>query len=173
MRKCRLFQSMNHRTISILIIGLCGGCSKPADTTDASTLGKTTTNTPPAEYPILVIDEKHQMRGKETPPAYQIAATPGIRIDATQFHFTYGTNPVTPNTVQLAQLVPVRSYYKLSRLTETNFYVIDHTTLETVKGESFRGFRSGDRVMFFIGRSTQGPEKESLWVSWTGQIEVK
>ena len=132
-----------------------------------------TTNTPPAEYPILVIDEQHQMRGKETPPAYQIPAVAGIRVDATHFHFTYGTNPITPNTVQLVQLARKKSHYRLSRLTETNIYVIDHTTLEAVKGGPFRGFRSGDHVMFFIGRSTQGPEKEALWVSWTGQIEVK
>ena len=124
----------------------------------------------PAEYPTLIIDEQHQIQGQETSPAYQIAAAAGIRLDTTGFHFTYGTNAVTPNMVQL---VGEQSVYRLSQPTETNVYVIDHTTLEAVKGGAFRGFRSGDRVMFAIGRSTRSSEKEDFWVSWAGQIEVK
>jgi hypothetical protein len=73
----------------------------------------------------------------------------------------------------MVQLIGDKSAYRLSRLTETNIYVIDHTILEAVKGGAFRGFRSGDHVMFAIGRSTRGPEKEDFWVSWVGQIEVK
>jgi hypothetical protein len=145
----------------VLIAALLAGCSKPA---------APESGTPPTEYPTLVIDEQHQMKGSNTPPAYQIGATAGIRIDTTQFHFTYGANAVTPNMVQL---IADKSAYRLARLTETNIYVIDHTILEAVKGGTFRGFRSGDHVTFAIGRSTRGPEKEDFWVSWAGQIEVK
>jgi len=163
-----VFARMKYPASFVLIAALLAGCSKPAAPTDASISPEP--STPTAEYPTLVIDEQHQIRGKETPPAYQIPTAAGIRLDATQFHFTYGTNAVTPNMVQF---VGDQSVYRLSRPTETNVYVIDRTTLEAVKGGAFRGFRSGDRVMFAIGRSTRSTEKEDFWVSWAGQIEVK
>jgi hypothetical protein len=161
---------MKHPATFVLIAAILAGCSKPTTPADSSTPGKTETSAPPSEYPTLVIDEQHQILSKETPPVYQIVAAAGIRLDATQFHFTYGTNAVTPNMVQF---VGGQSVYRLARPTETNVYVIDHTTLAAVKGGAFRGFRSGDRVMFAIGRSTRGPDKEDFWVSWAGQIEVK
>ncbi len=161
---------MKHPVTFILITVLFISCSKSTAPTDSSTSEKMTISIPPAEYPTLVIGEQHQIRGKGTPPAYQIAAAAGIRLNATQFRFTYGTNAVTPNMVQF---VGDKSVYRLSRPIETNIYVIDHTTLEAVKGGVFRGFRSGDHVMFAIGRLTRGPEKEDFWVSWAGQIEVK
>ncbi len=159
---------MKYSSTFVLITALLAGCSKPATPPDTSTLEKM--STPQTAYPTLVIDEQHQIRGKDTPPAYQIAASSGIYLDASQFHFTYGTNVVTPNMVQL---VENKSAYRLSQPTETNIYVIDHTTLEAVKGAAFRGFQPGDHVMFAIGRSKRGPEKEEFWVSWAGQIEVK
>ncbi len=127
------------------------------------------TSTAPSEYPTLVIDEQHRIRGKETPPAYQIPAAAGIRLDATQFHFTYGKTAVTPNMVQF---VGDKSVYRLSRKTEANIYVIDHATLEAVRGGAFRGLRAGDHMMFAIGRSTSSSDKEAFWVSWVGRIEV-
>jgi len=161
---------MKYPASFLLIAALLTGCSKSITPADSSAPEKTENTGVPVEYPALVIDEQHRIQSKETPPAYQIGAAAGIRLDATQFHFSYGTNAVTPNMIQF---VGDQSVYRLARPTETNIYVIDRTTLERVKGGAFRGFRSGDRVMFAIGRSTRGHEKEDFWVSWTGQIEVK
>ena len=161
---------MKHPTIFVVIALLVAGCSKPTASSDTAGPEKAASETAPTEYPTLVLDEQHQIRGSDTPAAYQIAAAAGIRLDATQFHFAYGTNAITPNMVQL---VGDGSVYTLSRPTETNIYVIDGTTLEAARGGPFRGFRPGDHMMFAIGRSTNGPDKADFWVSWAGQIEVK
>jgi len=74
----------------------------------------------------------------------------------------------------MVQFVGNGSAYRLSHRVETNIYVIDRTTLEAVRGGPFPGFRSGDHMMFAIGRSTNSsPDKEDFWVSWAGQIDVK
>jgi len=161
---------MKQLLMSVLVAALLAGCSKPTAPTETAAPEATSAPATRAKYPVLVVDELHQMSGSNPPPAYQIAAGAGIRLDATQFHFTYGTNPITPNTVQL---VLNHSAYKVSRLVETNLFVIDRTTLEPVRGGAFPGFRSGDRAMCMIGRSVSKPEKEEVWVSWVGQIEVK
>jgi hypothetical protein len=110
-----------------------------------------------AKYPTLVIDEQHQLLGNNQPAVYQIDAAAGIRLDVEQFHFTYGTNAITPNMIQF---MGDGAVYRLSLPTETPIYVIDDTTLKAELGGPFRGFRSGDRMMFAIGRSTSGPNKE-------------
>jgi hypothetical protein len=173
---------------------LVGGCSKPANSTEAAP--QSAPSPPPPEYPILVIDEEHQIHGTNNapyeisarlgvgidatnfhfahganmPPAYQISATAGIRIDATKFHFRDDTNQFNPNMVQL---FGNDSLYKLSRETETNFYTLDYYKLETVGGDSFRGFKPGDRITLAIGRSTNTFANHEFWVMWVGQIEVK
>ncbi len=160
------------KQLRFLVLGatLLAGCSKPTAPTETRVPEAVSAPTP-ANYPVLLIDEPHQIQGTNTPAPYQISSTPGIRLDATQFHFTYGTDPITPNMVQF---VGGGSVYRLSRRTETNTYVIDGTTLEAVRGATFRGFRPGDHMMFAIGRSTNSsPGKEDFWVSWAGQIEVK
>ena len=124
----------------------------------------------PTEYQTLVVDELHKMQGSNMPTAYQLDAAPGIRLDTRQFRFTYGTNDVTPNMVQL---MGKGSAYRLSHQTETNVYVIDRTTMEPIKGGPFPGFKRGDQILFAIGRSKLTSEKEEFWVSWVGQIEVK
>jgi hypothetical protein len=123
-----------------------------------------------AEYPTLVIDEQHRIRGSDPPVSYQIAPAAGIRLDAGQFHFTIGDKPITPNMVQITAL---GSLYRLTHLAEANNYVIDKTTLDKVRGEPFGGFRRGDKVMFVIGRSTKASDQKDFWISWSGQIEVK
>jgi hypothetical protein len=150
---------------------LLGGCSKPAAPTETPAPEAASAPAAPANYPVLLIDEPHQIRDTSAPSAYQISGAAGIRLDATQFHFTYGTNSVTPNMVQF---VGDGSVYRLSHRTETNIYLIDRTTLEAARGGPFHGFRPGDHLMFAIGRSTNSsPDKEEFWVSWAGQIEVK
>jgi hypothetical protein len=144
------------------------GCSKPITSVDAPP--KPARPAPQIEYPILVVDEEHQMRGSNLPPAYQISPASGIRLDATQFLFKYGSNALAPNAVQL---ISTNSLHRLSRETETNFYTIDYYKLETVRGDSFRGFNSGDHVTLVIGRATNTFDAQELWVMWMAQLEVK
>ena len=160
---------MKKLPILLSVAILVAGCSKPSTLTGSPE----TVSTPstPANYPIVVIDEQHQIKGSNTPAGYQIPAGVGIRLDASQFHFTYGTNPVTPNRVQL---VGDGAAYRLSQRIETNMYLIDPGTLEAVRGGPFRGFHSGDHMFFAIGRSTNNvPDKEDFYVSWAGKLEVK
>ena len=161
---------MKRLSVTLLAATLFAGCSKHTGGTSDSAPDVISSDGAGRQYPTLVVDEQHQMTGSNPPPAYQIAAGGGIRLDGTQFHFTYGTNPITPNTVQL---VLNHSAYKLSQLAETNLYVIDRTTLEPLRGSSFPGFRSADHAMCMIGRTIKKTEKEEVWVSWVGQIEVK
>ena len=171
MRIVSCFARMKRPINFVLIATILAGCSKHTAPSDASTAETVAPPAATSEYPTLIIDEKHQIHGSNTPAAYQITAATGIRLDATQFHFTYGTNAVGPNMVQF---VGAGSAYRLARPAETNIYVIDHTTLEAVRGGLFRGFRPGDQIMFAIGLSTNStPDKEDFWVSWAGQIEVK
>jgi hypothetical protein len=110
------------------------GCSKSTETTAQGTAAPPAT---PDKYPTLVIDDQHEIKGSNTYAIYQISASPGIRLDASQFHFTFGTNAMTPNMVQF---IGSNSVYTLSNLTETNIYVIDSATLETARGPAFQGF---------------------------------
>src|SRR5947208_1293816 len=89
---------MNQMPTFFLVATLLAGCSKPATPTEAPP--PQAAPGAPVTYPVLVVDEQHQIKGSNPPAAYQIASAAGIRLDATQFHFTYGTNPVTPNMVQ-------------------------------------------------------------------------
>lgn len=186
---------MKSPAVFIFVLILVAGCSKPTDSTDAPT--KSAPSSPPPEYPILVIDEEHQIHGGDSnsayeisarlgvpisatnfhfahvsnlPPAYEISATPGIRIDATKFQFTYGTNSFGPNMVQL---IGNESLHRLSRETETNFYTVDYYKLETVGGDTFGGFKPGDHITLAIGRSTNTFHNQEFWVMWAGHIEVK
>src|SRR5262245_45953128 len=104
---------MKGLAVFVVALTLVAGCSKPPDSPQATK--KPARSLPPPEYPILTIDEEHQIHGSDSniayeisarlgvligatnfhfahqsnlPPAYQISATPGIRIDATKFHFT-------------------------------------------------------------------------------------
>ena len=130
--------------------------------------------TPLSEHPTLLIDKQHQMESSILPMEYQIDATAGIRLDTTQFDFIYGTNAITPNMVYfIGADDSSRSVYRLSRLTTTNIYVIDGTTLETVSGSAFHGFRSGAYMFVTIGHSTLASDKEKYHPSWTGMILVK
>src|SRR5215475_13509885 len=130
----------------VLVSVFAAGCSKPSEPPE--TAKKSAPSRPPPEYPVLVIDEEHQIHstndapyeisarlgveisatnfhfahGTNTPPAYQISATAGIRVDATKFQFSDGTNLFAPNMVQL---FANESLYRLSRETETNFYTVD------------------------------------------------
>ncbi len=149
---------------------LVAGCSKPVDSTESRVAGTPTAQPVPAVYPTLVVDEVHQMHGSNTPTPYQFDGAPGIWLDARQFHFSYGTNAVTPNMVQL---MGKGSAYRLSHPMETNVYLIDRTTMEAVKRGPFPGFTKGERVLVAIGRSTLTSEKEDFWVSWVGQLEVR
>ena len=177
----------------VLVSMLLGGCSKPDSPTEAATRSAPS---PPPEYPILVIDQDHQLHstndlayeisarigvginatnfhfahGTNMAPAYQISAAPGIQIDATKFQFRDGTNPFNPNMVQL---FGNESLYRLSRETETNFYTVDYYKLETVGGEPFRGFNRGDHITVALGRSTNTFHSEEFWIMWLGHIEVK
>src|SRR5215813_7547943 len=121
-----------------VLAAILAGCSKPTDTPETAKKSAPVPRSP--EYPVLVIDEEHQIHGTNdaayeisarlgvgidatnfhfahgtnTPSVYQIAATPGIRIDATKYQFTYGTNQFSPNMVQL---FANDSLYRLSRET--------------------------------------------------------
>jgi hypothetical protein len=147
-----------------LIALLVVGCSKPTNSAPPET---TDLPTAPDNHPTLVIDEQHEINGTNTYATYQISASSGIRLDTTQFHFTFGTNAVTPNMIQF---IGSNSVYALSNLTETNICLIDANTMETVRGVAFIGFQPGDNLFFAIGRATNSTD---FWVSWTGQIEVK
>jgi hypothetical protein len=166
------FETIGRSTIFVSLVALFVGCSKPTSPTESGTSQSASLLSTPSEYPALIVDQEHQIQGRNTPPSCQIAAAKGIRLDATQFHFSYGTNTIKPN---MAQLLFFNSrVYELSSLTETNLYVIDRATLKAVKGGSFAGFHSGDRGMLAIGRTTsRTPEKEDFWVSWVGNFEMK
>ena len=143
------------------------GCSNPSASSDLASL---------SEYPTLLIDKQHQEVGSIMPSPYQIGATAGIRLDATRFQFIYGTNAITPNMVYFMGVGvddSSRSVYRLSRLTTTNIYVINGTTLETVSGSAFHGFHSGDYMFVTIGHSTLASDKEKYHPLWTGMILVK
>jgi hypothetical protein len=185
---------MKSPAVFIFVLILVAGCSKPTDSTDAPT--KSAPSSPPPEYPLLVVDEEHEIRGTNElayrirarlgvgieatnfhfadgaimPPAYQISATPGIRVDATKIQITDGTNSLSPNMVQL---FGNESLYRLASETETNFYAVDYYKLETVGGDSFSGFKPGDHFMLAIGRSTNNFHDHRFWVMWAGHIEVK
>jgi len=177
----------------VLVSALIGGCSKPDSSPEAASWSAP--SPPPAEYPVLVIDEEHQFHSTNdvayeisarigvrldatnfhfahgtNMPAYQISATPGIQIDAAKFQFGGGTNSFSPNMVQL---FGNDSLYRLSRETETNFYTVDYYKLETVGGEPFRGFNRGDHLTLALGRSTNTFHSEEFWIMWMGHIEVK
>ena len=156
-----VYPFMKYPALNFVFLAILVGCSKPEITA---------ITTAPASYPILVIDEDHRMRGQETPPPYRITSAGGIRLDATQFRFTSGTNNHTPNMVKL---FADKAVYRLSHPTETNFYTIDTTSMEGAPGEKFQGFHSGSRVVLFIGRSMRRSGAEDFWISWAGHLEVK
>jgi hypothetical protein len=181
---------MKHPAIFVLLALLLSACSKPSTSTD--TPQKPAPAPPQPEYPILVVDEAHQIhgarivepcrhcvpllvvdeehRGSNSPPAYQISPGPGIRLDGTQFNFKHDSNDPAPNSVQL---ISTNSLHRLSRETETNFYTIDYYKLETIRGDSFRGFRSGDHLTLVIGRATNTFDAQEIWVMWIAELEVK
>jgi hypothetical protein len=162
---------MKYVTIFLLVGTIVTGCSKSSPQTAAAAPEPPVPSATPAGYPTLVVDEQHRIRGSNMPPDYQIVTASGVRLDAANFNFTYGTNALTPNMVMV---VLGRSAYKLSVPRETNLYVIDGTTLTPLRGGPFRGFQPGDHAIVAIGRATNNAAgKEDLWVSWVAQISAK
>ena len=63
---------------------------------------------------------------------------------------------------------------KLAKRTETNYFLLDQTTLTSVQGGPFRGFKSGDKLTLAVGHTISGnPAEEALSVYWVGTVEVK
>jgi len=151
---------MKHPTIFVLTVALLTGCSKPTSSPDTSTPQTASTPTDPSQYPTLIVDREHQIQATNKPATYQIGSSAGIRLDATLFHFNYGTTAVAPNMIQV--VLGESQIYKLSRPTVTNLYVIDRTTLEPLRGGPFPGFRSGDHGMLAIGRAMPGTPHKDL-----------
>src|SRR5580698_2160368 len=106
---------MRYPGIFFSIMLLMARCSKPTATTDSATPGSAIPPTIPDRYSTLVIDEQHEMIGSNSYAVYQINASSGVRLDATQFHFTFGTNVITPNMVQF---IGSNSVFALSNPTE-------------------------------------------------------
>jgi hypothetical protein len=163
-------RTVKHRVSFLLIAAILAGCSKSTSSTDASKPDAAATPSSTRNYPTLVVDERHLIKGSNKLVPYTIDPVAGIRLNIAHFHFTYGTSNITPDMVQLAGN---HSVYGLSRPHVTNIYVIDSSTLQVLRGESFHGFHSGDHLMCAIGRLASSSNPGNFWVSWVGEIDVK
>src|SRR3989442_1760278 len=66
------FASMKRPRIFALVAALLAGCSKPTAPTETPAPEAASAPVDPARYPVLIIDEQHQIRGSNPPAAYQI-----------------------------------------------------------------------------------------------------
>src|SRR5258705_13037378 len=73
--------SMRMKKVPILLLVtiLVAGCSNALTPTDAPGSEAASAPPTPANYPIVLIDEQHQIQGSNTPAGYQIPAGVGIR----------------------------------------------------------------------------------------------
>jgi hypothetical protein len=151
---------MKRLALVLLATVVFSGCSRKTEPIDAS------------QYPLLVVDAEHQIQGTNSPATYQFGATKGLRVDAARFQFRYGTSDVAPNMIQV--VIGKSQLHMLSKATETNFYLIDRSTLKPLRGGQFSGFQTGDVGVIMIGRLMADPvEKVSVAVSWAAKYEVK
>lgn len=161
---------MKYHGFIFLIAAFLTGCSKSPEAPYTATARPPIASADPSQYPTLVIDPEHQVEASNTPAIYQFGAAPGVRLDAAQFKFAYGTNSITQDMIQV--VLDDSHIYKLLRPTVTNLYVIDRSTLEPLRGGPFAGFHSGDHGMLAIGRAESG-KPAAIFVSWVGKFQVK
>jgi hypothetical protein len=191
---------MKHLALVLLSTALLAGCSDSDTPTPTAATTAPIPADSPRYYPRLVLDAEHNklieqqtnnvalesdamrdlsvltssnwLRITDTNklPVYQISPASGVWLDGSHFHFTYGTNPLVPNMVQM---ILGKSVYKLYWPVETNIYIINSITMEATEGERFRAFHSGDHADVAIGRWIEGYGKTNFLVSWAGQIDVK
>jgi hypothetical protein len=129
-----------------------------------------------SSYSTLVIDEKHRI-GTNWPTLYRVPTSTGIFIDLRQLDFTspYNNIRLPPDMIQITVgRSNVYTTYMLSRHTQTNFYVIDRSTIEPLRGPAFSGFKSGDKLEIHVGRSYPSSGKhEFADVWWSGYAQVE
>src|SRR5437773_1820083 len=127
-----------------LLAALLAACSKSAGPTGASLPSSS------ASYPTVVVDVPEKPAITNKPPTYLFQSAAGLHLDLNRFLTASNLSSPPPDMLQLV-LEP--NIYKLSRPQATNVYVLDRTTLETVRGQAFPGFRPGDRAMLGIGHT--------------------
>ena len=134
------------------------GCSKPAG--------------PAHAVQKLVVDQQHNQAASKEAPAYVIAASTGLLVDALGFQFTYGAEKIVP---QIAQVVVDSSHVYQMTVGQDGVFTIDRSTAAPLRGGPFEGFRSGTKVIVAIGQSSAASDqsKGSLKVSWVAEIRVQ
>lgn len=107
--------------------------------------------------PIVVADPQHAMheKGQALQP-YLLQASPGLMLDSTQFTLLDPDRHARlPNSVHVV--------YDGSALvadwpqTGTQIAKLDKTSLRTIKGAGFSGFRSGSQAFIAIGYQQTPP----------------
>ena len=156
---------MRPRIAFYLAAALVAGCSRsqgPASGTVSSA---------PRAYPMVVIGEPEKPAITNKPPTYLFQSASGIQLDLNRFLASSNVSALPPDMLQLV-LQP--NIYKLSRPQTTNFYVLDQTTLETVRGQPFPGFRPGDHAMLGIGHTMpERNDSDSFSVYWVATFQVQ
>src|SRR5579871_6483418 len=125
---------MKYLAILFLSASLFAGCSNSDTATTATAAAVPVPPDSPLNFPTLVIDAAHNMTDSNKPPAYQINATPGIWLDGSHYHFTYGSNDLAPNMVHL---IVGKASFRLYWPVPTNIFIISPITMDSIKGEAF------------------------------------
>jgi hypothetical protein len=134
------------------------GCSKPAGPSHAESK--------------IIVDQQHNQATTKEAPAYDIAPSTRLVIDARGFQFTYGTEKIVP---EVAQVVIDSSHVYQVTIGREGEFTLDRSTAVPLRGGPFEGFRSGTKVIVAIGRSSAASDqsKVSFKVSWVAEVRVQ
>lgn len=125
--------------------------------------------------PVLVADADHRITlgrspGPELP--YEIISASGIQLDISQVQFTANGASVGPDTVYLFDGAP--NLYHLTSPLDGKVVFLDASSLNTVTGKPFGGFRTGHHLVLHVGRENPAnPGYGHMKDDWAALIVVK
>jgi hypothetical protein len=124
--------------------------------------------------PVVKVDSRHQMMNYPAgtkPEIYRIRASSSLILDATDYNFDIPPElrdkPL--NSVQVAQ-TKTHKFELTWQPGKTRFELSNATLHPLPGGQSFEGFKSGDKILVAIG-VTSAPRKFAP--VWTSIVEIE